>query len=249
MVSKNTKRKSINLILIIFIILVIIALIILAVYLTTLSNENNNTSENNEITQNEQNNSIQMGVETNTNQTETNNLEDTNSTYNSIENLDDFEDITTNEIEDQTSSESQSLTFNNHTLTFDSSVDASIVQNNGTSELQLNYTDFNLQMLLGTDSSATFEDLKNNTSLNTYLESTYNMTITSSLKTGNISNLEVIICTMSDTNGQAYFIITPLNDYEIIYSKIYNTSDSQSLIEDLSKPLEELSVIISNLQN
>lgn len=237
--SKPIRRKSINLILLIFIILSIITLIIIAVYLI------NHTSENDKT----ENNSIEVGMETNNNQTETNISENTNNVLNSIENFENFEDINTNETSPQSSYDSNTLTFNNHVLTFDDSIHASIIQNSNTPELQLNYPDFNFKMIVNTNNSTTFENLKSNTSLKNYLESNYNVSITSPLKSGNINNLDIIICTISDNNNNAYFIITPLNDSEILYSKIYNTSNNQTLIEDLSKPLEEISSLISKLQN
>lgn len=237
--SKPIRRKSINLILLIFIILSIITLIIIAVYLINHASENDKT----------ENNSIEVGMETNNNQTETNISENTNNVLNSIENFENFEDINTNETSPQSSYDSNTLTFNNHVLTFDDSIHASIIQNSNTPELQLNYPDFNFQMIVNTNNSTTFENLKSNTSLKNYLESNYNVSITSPLKSGNINNLDIIICTISDNNNNAYFIITPLNDSEILYSKIYNTSNNQTLIEDLSKPLEEISSLISKLQN
>lgn len=237
--SKPIRRKSINLILLIFIILSIITLIIIAVYLINHSSENDKT----------ENNSIEVGMETNNNQTETNISENTNNVLNSIENFENFEDINTNETSPQSSYDSNTLTFNNHVLTFDDSIHASIIQNSNTPELQLNYPDFNFKMIVNTNNSTTFENLKSNTSLKNYLESNYNVSITSPLKSGNINNLDIIICTISDNNNNAYFIITPLNDSEILYSKIYNTSNNQTLIEDLSKPLEEISSLISKLQN
>lgn len=237
--SKPIRRKSINLILLIFIILSIITLIIIAVYLINHSSENDKT----------ENNSIEVGMETNNNQTETNISENTNNVLNSIENFENFEDINTNETSPQRSYDSNTLTFNDHVLTFDDSIHASIIQNSNTPELQLNYPDFNFKMIVNTNNSTTFENLKSNTSLKNYLESNYNVSITSPLKSGNINNLDIIICTISDNNNNAYFIITPLNDSEILYSKIYNTSNNQTLIEDLSKPLEEISSLISKLQN
>lgn len=237
--SKPIRRKSINLILLIFIILSIITLIIIAVYLINHSSENDKT----------ENNSIEVGMETNNNQTETNISENTNNVLNSIENFENFEDINTNETSPQSSYDSNTLTFNDHVLTFDDSIHASIIQNSNTPELQLNYPDFNFKMIVNTNNSTTFENLKSNTSLKNYLESNYNVSITSPLKSGNINNLDIIICTISDNNNNAYFIITPLNDSEILYSKIYNTSNNQTLIEDLSKPLEEISSLISKLQN
>lgn len=237
--SKPIRRKSINLILLIFIILSIITLIIIAVYLINHSSENDKT----------ENNSIEVGMETNNNQTETNISENTNNVLNSIENFENFEDINTNEISTQSSYDSNTLTFNDHVLTFDDSIHASIIQNSNAPELQLNYPDFNFKMIVNTNNSTTFENLKSNTSLKNYLESNYDVSITSPLKSGNINNLDIIICTISDNNNNAYFIITPLNDSEILYSKIYNTSNNQTLIEDLSKPLEEISSLISKLQN
>ncbi|MBO5348325.1 MAG: hypothetical protein J6A89_00665 [Clostridia bacterium] len=251
--SKPNKRKSINLFLLIFIVLALTSLIILTVYFLNNSEDDNVPTKN---TSNIENFSSELNENTNTNantnntnQTETNTLQNNNSTFNSIENFGDFEDINTNETTTQNSSQTKNLTLNDHTLTFDNSVDASIVQNSNASELQINYPDFNLKMLFGTNKSTTFESLKTNTSLRSHLESTYNITVTSALKSGNLNDLDVIICTISDTTGQAYFIITPLSDSEILYSKVYNTSNTQTLIEDLSKPLDEISSIISKLQN
>ncbi|MBP3502077.1 MAG: hypothetical protein J6K42_01140 [Clostridia bacterium] len=246
--SKPIRRKSINLILLIFIILSIITLIIISVYLINFSSKNDET-ENTATIQNTENNSIKMGINTNNTQSENNISKNNNYVSNSIENFENFEDINTNEITPQTSYDSNTITFNDHILTFDDSVNASIIQTTNIPELQLSYPDFNFKMLLNTNRSTSFESLKNNTSLKSYLESKYNISITSPLKFGNINNLDMIICTISDNNGNAYFIITPLSDSEIMYSKIYNTSDNQSLIEDLTKPLEEISSMISKLQN
>ena len=178
--SKPIRRKSINLILLIFIILFIITLIIITVYLINHSNESDKT----------ENNSIEVGMETNNNQTETNISENTNNVLNLVEDFENFEDINTNESSTQSSYDSNTLTFNDHVLNFDDSIHASIIQNSNTPELRLNYPDFNFKMIINTSKSTTFEDLKNNTSLKNYLESNYNISITSSLKSGNINNLD-----------------------------------------------------------
>ena len=52
-----------------------------------------------------------------------------------------------------------------------------------------------------------------------------------------------------DNNGIGYCLFTPLSDSETLYVKIYNISDNQTLIDDLSNPIDEISSILSKFQN
>lgn len=238
------RKKSINLILLIFIILLIIVLIITSVYL--INHSNNNSKEDDESISSKENTShVELQL---TNVTSENNgiqATNTNSILNSLNN---FEDIGNTENANNIS-ENSTLILNNHIYSFDNSVEASVVENSSNKqELQIKYLNYNFQIFLNTDSSVTFEDLKTNSSLKDYLESNYNINITSSLKSGTLANLNIIICTISDNKGQAYFIVTPLNNSEIAYIKIYNTDDNQILIDDLSNPIDQISSIISNVK-
>ena len=83
------------------------------------------------------------------------------------------------------------------------------------------YDNLNFKITACTD-KVSYESLKTNQSVKNYLESAYNISINSPIKSGTINNLDIIVCTISDSSTNAYFIITPLNDSEILYSKIYN---------------------------
>lgn len=238
------RKKSINLILLIFIILLIIVLIITSVYL--INHSNNNSKEDDESISSKENTShVELQL---TNVTSENNEIQATNTNSILNSLNNFEDIGNTENANNIS-ENSTLILNNHIYSFDNSVEASVVENSSNKqELQIKYLNYNFQIFLNTDSSVTFEDLKTNSSLKDYLESNYNINITSSLKSGTLANLNIIICTISDNKGQAYFIVTPLNNSEIAYIKIYNTDDNQILIDDLSNPIDQISSIISNVK-
>lgn len=239
------RKKSINLILLIFIILLIISLVITSVYLINYSNKSEEDDESTSSNENTSHIELQL---TNVS-SENNDTHSTDTNENSIlSSLNNFEDIENNE-DTNDIPENSTLILNNHIYTFDNSVEASVVENSSNKqELQIKYLNYNFQISLNTDSSMTFEDLKNNSSLKDYLESNYDINITSSLKSGTLENLNIIICTISDNKGQAYFVITPLNNAEVAYIKIYNTNDNQVLIDDLSNPIDQISSIISNVK-
>lgn len=243
MMNNVSKRKSISLFLIIFIILLIVVLVILANKLL----QNNNSSET------ENTAPVEISIESN----------DNTSTFNNVENISDFNEISTttenpsntstsnNQISttNQALSNSNKITLNNHSYVFDGTINASVVQDNSKSAIQFLYPDFNYKMLFNTDSSISFNALKNNTSLKSFLESTYNFKITSDLKTGTVNNLNLIVFTISDDIGIGYCIFAPLNNSEVAYTKIYNTSDITKLIPDLSNPLNEFSSVIASIVN
>ena len=252
--NNESKRKSISLFLIIFIMILIILLAILAIKLFK-NKDNTNLSDNNSNAQAQlsiETNDIEFNdVENTSNFNEiTNYIENTNSNSENATKINEtITNSTENSIDNQITDSSYKLTLNNHTYKFKNNEKASIIQDNEKSAIQTINSDFNYKMLFNTDNTTTFNALKENSNLKTSLESNYNFTITSNLKIGNINNLNVIAFTISDINGIGYCVITPLNDTEITYTKIYNTANTAELISDLSNPLTEISSIIENLEN
>ena len=251
--DNNSRRKSISLFLIIFIILLIV---ILAILIAKLFKNNNE-----EVSKDSENNtSVQLSIDTNN-----------TSTFNDVENTSNFTDInnssnntanntinTTNTVNNSTQNNTvdynnsinpNQLVLNNHTFKFDGTVKASLVQDNNKSSIQLLYPDFNYKMIFNTDNKISFDTLKSTNDLQNYISNTYNLNITSSLKSGNINNLDIIIFTISDDTGVGYCIFTKLNDSEVAYAKIYNTEDSSKLISDLSNPITKISAVIASMQN
>lgn len=252
--NSESKRKSISLFLIIFIMILIILLAILAIKLLK-NKDNTNLSDNNSNAQAQlsiETNDIEFNdVENTSNFNEiTNYIENTNSNSENATKINEtITNSTENSIDNQITDSSYKLTLNNHTYKFKNNEKASIIQDNEKSAIQTINSDFNYKMLFNTDNTTTFNALKENSNLKTSLESNYNFTITSNLKIGNINNLNVIAFTISDINGIGYCVITPLNDTEITYTKIYNTANTAELVSDLSNPLTEISSIIENLEN
>lgn len=239
------RRKSFSLVLLIFIVIAVIFLVIFSLSLINGSgNKKNNKKKNetevaqtNETSENVLDSSffeslevIENGSNTNTDSTPTN-------------------DTTTPEENTNTVPTENTISLNNHSYNLDNSVEATAqITPNGKQELQITYPDKNYTITYGTDNSKSFDELKNDADLKTTLENSYNITVTSALKQGTVSNMNLIICTVSEDSKTAYFLITPLKDNELAYSKIYNSEDNQSLISDLSEPLNSVSAIISSIQ-
>ena len=95
---------------------------------------------------------------------------------------------------------------------------------------------------------STFADTLNKEGLKEYLESTYQITITSELKTGTVNNIQMIICSIADGSSVGYFIITPLNDSEILSLKVFDANNQFALIQDLSEPINDIDSIKTNIQ-
>ena len=133
MMNNVSKRKSISLFLIIFIILLIVVLVILANKLL----QNNNSSET------ENTAPVEISIESN----------DNTSTFNNVENISDFNEISTttenpsntstsnNQISttNQALSNSNKITLNNHSYVFDGTINASVVKDNSKSAIQFLY--------------------------------------------------------------------------------------------------------------
>ena len=229
--SIHKKTKKISLFLLIIIVLFIIALIF------TIINFFSSTRALSEYKDNDSKNiDIQVSVDSNNK---------TNNTENIINDLINFIDISNN----ISTNNSSTFILNNHTFNFNNSENVSIIDDSNKSALKILNSNSDTTIILNTDNTINFNTLKNTPSLKDYLESKYNISITSDIKAGTIKNLNIIIFTISDDNKMAYFVINPLNDSELIYSKIYNNSDMSTLINDLSQPLDEISSIINNSIN
>lgn len=149
-----------------------------------------------------------------------------------------FEDIPTQE----NLSTETSLKLNNHTYVFDKDKQATLVDNKYVQICNNTY------LMRLTTSNYNYLDLKNKSSLKSFLQDTYNMTITSDLKTGNMKNTDLLLCTISENNDVAYFFITPLNSSEVLCLKVYNSEDMSTLIKDISEPIGEISSIKTSIQ-
>lgn len=246
--DNNSRKKSINLFILVLIVLLVIALII-TIFKLFINPQNTDDSISNDTSQDTQ---VKVSLETNSSSfNEVENITDSNSINNISQNtLNNIVDVSTSNSlnENTTSSQSRSLSLNNHDFTFNKSAQISLVQDNNKSAIQAIYSDFNYKMLLNTD-TISFNDLKNITSLKDYIQNTYQVSITSNLKTGILNNLDLILFSISDNNGIGYCLFTPLSDSETLYVKIYNISDNQTLIDDLSNPIDEISSILSKFQN
>lgn len=242
--DNNSRKKSINLFILVLIVLLVIALII-TIFKLFINPQNTDDSISNDTSQDTQ---VKVSLETNSSSfNEVENITDSNISQNTLNNIVDVS--TSNSLnENTTSSQSRSLSLNNHDFTFNKSAQISLVQDNNKSVIQAIYSDFNYKMLLNTD-TISFNDLKNITSLKDYIQNTYQVSITSNLKTGILNNLDLILFSISDNNGIGYCLFTPLSDSETLYVKIYNISDNQTLIDDLSNPIDEISSILSKFQN
>lgn len=242
--DNNSRKKSINLFILVLIVLLVIALII-TIFKLFINPQNTDDSISNDTSQDTQ---VKVSLETNSSSfNEVENITDSNISQNTLNNIVDVS--TSNSLnENTTSSQSRTLSLNNHDFTFNKSAQISLVQDNNKSAIQAIYSDFNYKMLLNTD-TISFNDLKNITSLKDYIQNTYQVSITSNLKTGILNNLDLILFSISDNNGIGYCLFTPLSDSETLYVKIYNISDNQTLIDDLSNPIDEISSILSKFQN
>lgn len=249
--NNETKRKSISLILIIFIILLVVALVILIAKVFQ-NNEDDEVSNNSDIEI-----SVNTSTENTTNSTDYDILASENSTENNVITNDTNTDSSTNNTTENTTStentttntEPKTITLNGHNYKIKDNLEATIIQNNNSSAIQTVYPDYNYKMIFNTSSNTNFADLKSNSDLKTYLESTFNLKITSAIKSGNLNNLNVILFTISDSIGNGYCVFTSLNDNEIAYAKLYDTSDSSKLISDLSTPLANISELIASMEN
>lgn len=95
---------------------------------------------------------------------------------------------------------------------------------------------------------SSFDDVLHKDSLKSHIETTFNVQVTSELKTGTINELQMILCTIADSTSVGYFAITPFNESEVLCIKIYDVNNPMALIKDLSEPLNDISSIKANIQ-
>ena len=238
------RRKSFSLVLLIFI---VIAVIFVVIFSISLINGDGNSKKKNKKT-----NETEVAQ---TNQTSENILD--SSFFDSLESIENSTASNTTVTDNPTTppennaltTTDNSVSLNDHTYNLESSAQASAkTESNGRQELQINYTGKNYSIDYGTDNAKSFDDIKNDENIKTTLENSYNITITSGLKQGSVANMNLIICSATTDGKTAYFLVTPLKDNEIAYAKIYNIEDNQSLVSDLSEPLNSVSAIISSIQ-
>lgn len=245
----SNRKKSINLFLIIFIILLLIILIF-AIQKLFNANTDDDTEKNTT--------NISMSIDVDSKN---------NTSKNLIENLDNFESINdssntilennstanqniNNQVTSSTQNTESTVNLLNHTYSLPNTVNFSKTQKgqDGNDYLLLKYPNYDFEIAYSTY-KLSFDTLKSNNSLRKYLEDTFHISISSELKSGNLKNLDIIACSILEDSKPAYFIITPLNNSEIIYTKIYNTNNANQLISDLSDPLEQIGSMKSYLKN
>lgn len=229
--KKLKKSKSISAFLVFTIILLIV---ILAVFIFRIITTNKDDIPNENTT------------------TNTENISDED--INKLENISDNSDLTTNNENNGNNENIQfsqgspiQLTLNSHIYTLNQ-MNASLTEDNSKSAIQINNSNNKYKIIYNTTDSSTYNQIKSEQDLKTTLQTKFNIQITSDIKNGTINNMDILICQISDTNGNGYFILTSLNSSEVAYAKIYNTEDSTKYIEDINNPLSDISKIITSVE-
>lgn len=134
------------------------------------------------------------------------------------------------------------ITIGNHVYTI----------NGATSKKEENYqyVEFkNDKVIYRLNTNATaFPDMLKKDNLKQYIEETFSVQVTSDIKTGTVDEIEMIICTIADRSCVGYFIITKLNDSEVVCLKVVDADNQFALIQDLSVPIHEIPFITANIQ-
>ena len=136
-----------------------------------------------------------------------------------------------------------SLKLNNHTFKFDNSKQISLQSSGERNYIQLRNDEYILS--INTD-TVSFEDILSNEDIKNFIEKKYNVKITGGIKRGTYQGIDIIICSISENTEVSYLVITSLNTSEIVYYNIYNATNKTTLINDLSKPMDEISSITKN---
>ena len=224
------RRKSFSLVLLILIIILVISLVVLLVSLINkppkVSDKGNQTTVENKL-------DASFIESLNDIDSDTGDETETQQTIQAPENT---------EVSD--SGEGSTVEFNGHNYKIKDNVETSIDDNKN--ELKYEIADKNYLIYYGSNASKSFQDLKAEEDLKGYIENEYSVSLTSSLKTGNINGLDLIICSASEDSKQIYLLFTPLTDSEVAYARIYNKTNENELLNDISEPLAEISSIISN---
>ncbi len=246
MYVRPVRRKKINLWLLILIILFIIAIVFTIIHMSNSSKANSDSrySERNDNTVNKELNGSTIGK---------------------VDSYDSFSDISVvpngsgtvemyNEIpnsntnpESSTSPqvENEPVKIADHIYSFKNLGDFSI-----SGQEQNQFVDLkkgNLLYRLRAE-KVSFNDVLGKEGLKSYLETTYNIQVTSELKTGTVNDIQMIICTIADGSTVGYLIITPLNDQEVVCLKVYDANNQLALIKDLSEPINDINSIKTNIQ-
>lgn len=253
MYVKQVRRKKISLFLLILITLFIIALIFTVIHIF------NNSKANSDLNINE-NMTINLSAEESENKISNTNNKISSNLFNNFNDFNDFVEISTNNnqsentinqqqnslnnnISEPTEVQNTELELNSHKYEFNNTEKASLITENSNQYIQIKKSTCILN--INTD-TLNYSSLKTQKNLKSFLSKNYNLNITGDIKTGKIKNIDIIVFAFSENNSIGYFIISPLNDTEIIYSKVYNIEDASILIKDLSEPIDEISSIIAN---
>ncbi len=238
------RRKSINLVSLILAIALILLIVVLAVYFINKKNVNGGNSSPNETSESSEKTNIHDADFLNSLKT----IEEANSEPASNESTTTTPPKAEPVTQADSSSDTYTLSFNNHVYKFKKPVEAKVLSQAKIPEIEIVYPDDHFKFLYNSDSSISFDNLKTTPDLKSHIESKYNVTISDTLKTGNLNNLNIIACTISDNGKPAYLLFTPLKESEIAIVKIYNTENAESTVEDLTKPLDEISSLVSNAE-
>ncbi|MBQ3408340.1 MAG: hypothetical protein IJH12_03945 [Clostridia bacterium] len=229
------RRKKINLWLLILIVLFIVAVIFTVIHISNSSKANSDSRYS----------------ERSTNQNNMVNREVAGSKIGKIDSYESFGNIESSP-ETQTSMEIYNeipnhtpIYINNHTYKLQDLGNASIQGTNPNQYVELKKGNILYRI---TTSNSSFSETLAKDNLKSYIEDTYDVQVTSELKTGNVNDIEIIICTMAKSSDIGYFVITPLNDSEILCLKIYDANNMYSLLQDLSEPINDIKSIKSNIQ-
>lgn len=237
MYVRQVRKVKINLLLLIFITIFIIALVFTAIHFINSSNANTNESPSEYTSVSKSQNS----------KTSLNNLNIGKDTFSNFNSIDEKFNSNSNQEFTPTTTEPKAINFNNHSYIFDKDDQVELLNNNTKQFLQLNHQGYIYR--INTDKTS-FSDIKKQGNLVTTLNQKYKINITSEVKTGNYNGLDLILCTISENDAMGYFIITPLNEKEIIFIEIYNSVDTSTLISDLTDPLNDINTKIkTSIQN
>ena len=256
MYVRPVRRKKINLWLLILIVLFIVAIVFTIIHMSNSSKANSDNRYNKQGSEN------------------TINRESSGSTIGKVDSYDSFSNIAIipkdsskvemyNEVPNETPAEvpvtipgmvspsspgagpSSPITLDNHTYSFGELGESSLEEDGANKYITLKKE--KILYKIKTEKT-TFNDTLNKDGLKAYIESTYGITITSEIKTGTINNVQMIICSMADKSSVGYFIMTPLNDSELLCLKVFDANNQFALIQDLSEPINDIDSIKTNIQ-
>ena len=229
------RRKSFSLVLLILIIISVLAIVVLSIHLINKPhNDDNNNKSDNQQTEN------------------LNTVDDSGSSSlnnNTTSNVNSTTQVPTNTVEPAPVSENNVITLNNHSYKFGSDVSAEESEDtNGKKVIKYSRSGKKYSIIYGSIPDNKIDDLKNEANLSEYIETEYKVKLTSGVKAGNLSNLDLVICSISENGNAAYLLFTPLKNSEVAYAKIYNSENIAELVPDLNDSLNEVSSIISSIQ-